>query len=66
MSTSELTTRPEPASELTPRSFPALEPVILERFVLGELLGLGGYGEVSRAVDPPKGAGLDPPQALDD
>ena len=51
MSTSELTTRSEFSAGTTPRSFPEPESVVLERFVLGELLGFGGYGEVYRAVD---------------
>ena len=49
-SVSEVTTHPE-GSGATPRSFPAPEPVLLERYVLGDLLGLGGYGEVYRATD---------------
>ena len=51
MSVSEVTTHSKSTADAMPASFPALEPVLLERFVLGELLGLGGYGEVYRAVD---------------
>lgn len=52
MSTSDATTGPLASrSRARELNFPPLTPDLAERFELGELLGLGTYGEVYRAVD---------------